>query len=92
MKRHRHTAEQAVRKLKAGEQMLSTGKDLTEVLRHLEISEQTWHRWKHGYGEMSVSDARKLKELEDENRRLKRLVADQALDNQMLKELAEGNF
>lgn len=92
MKRHKHTPEQIVRKLHVGEQMLNEGKDLTEVLRHLEISQQTWHRWRNAFGGMKANDAKRLKELEIENRKLKRIVADQALDNLMLKELAEGNF
>lgn len=92
MKRHKHSPEQIVRKLHAGEQMLNEGKDLTEVLRQLEISQQTWHRWRNAYGGMKANDAKRLKELEIENRKLKKIVADQALDNLMLKELAEGNF
>ena len=92
MKRHRHTPEQIVRKLRAGEQMLNEGKDLTEVVRHLEISEQTWHRWRTAYGGMKANDAKRLRELEGENKRLKKVVANQALDIDMLKELAEGNF
>ena len=92
MKRHRHTPEQIVRKLHAGEAMLNEGKDLTEVLRHLEISQQTWHRWRNAFGGMKANDAKRLKGLEVENRKLKKIVADQALDNLMLKELAEGNF
>ena len=77
MKRHRHTPEQIVRKLREGERLLNDGKDLAEMLRHLEISEQTWHR---------------LRELEAENARLKKLLAEAELDKAMLKELAEGNF
>ena len=71
MKRHRHTPEQAVRKLREGERLLNEGKDLTEVLRHLEIAESTWNRWRHQYGGMNVSGAKRLKELEAENARLK---------------------
>jgi putative transposase len=89
MKRHRHTPEQAVRKVREGERLLNDGKDLAEVLRTLEISEATWNRWWARYGGMKASEA---KELEVENARLKRLVANQALDIDMLKELAEGNF
>ena len=92
MKRHRHTPEQIVRKLRAGEQMLNEGKDLTEVVRHLEISEQTWHRWRNSFGGLKANDAKRLRELTGENKRLKKLVANQALDIDMLKELAEGNF
>ena len=92
MQRHRHTPEQAVRKVQEGERLLHDGKDLTEVLRTLEISEATWNRWRSQYGGMKASAAKRLKELEAENARLKRLVAKQALDIDMLKELAEGNF
>jgi len=92
MKRHRHTPEQVVRKLREGERLLNDGKDLTEVLRSLEISEATWNRWRAQYGGMKASEARRLRELESENARLKKLVANQALDIDMLKELAEGNF
>ena len=92
MKRHRHTPDQIVRKLRVGEQMLNEGKDLAEVVRHLEISEQTWHRWRTAFGGLKATDARRLRELEGENKRLKKLVADQALDIDMLKEVAKGNF
>ena len=92
MKRHRHTPEQAVRKVREGERLLNDGKDLAEILRRLEISEATWNRWRAQYGGMKASQAKRLKELEAENARLKRLVANQALDIDMLKELAEGNF
>jgi putative transposase len=92
VKRHRHTPEQAVRKVREGERLLNYGKDLTEILRMLEISEATWNRWRSQYGGMKASQAKRLRELEAENARLKRLVANQALDIDMLKELAEGNF
>jgi putative transposase len=92
VKRHRHTPEQAVRKVREGERLLNDGKDLAEVLRVLEISEATWNRWRARYGGMSASEAKRLRELEAENARLKKLVANQALDIDMLKELAEGNF
>jgi putative transposase len=92
MKRHRHTPEQIVRKLRDGERMLNEGKDLAEVLRTLEITESTWARWRSQYGGMKADGAKRLKELEQENARLKRIVADQALDIDMLKELAQGNF
>jgi putative transposase len=92
VKRHRHTPEQAVRKVREGERLLNDGKDLAEILRMLEISEATWNRWRSQYGGMKASEAKRLRELEAENARLKRLVANQALDIDMLKELAEGNF
>ena len=83
MKRRRHTPEQAVRKVREGERMLGAGSDLAEVLRHLEITESTWHRWRRAYAGMSASDARRLKELEAENARLKRLLAEAELDKAM---------
>jgi putative transposase len=92
VKRHRHTPEQAVRKVREGERLLNDGKDLAEILRALEISEATWNRWRSQYGGMKASQAKRLKDLEAENARLKKLVANQALDLDMLKELAEGNF
>jgi putative transposase len=92
MKRHRHTPEQVVRKLREGERLLNEGKDLTEVIRHLEVSEATWNRWRNQYGGMKATEARRLRELEVENARLKKLLAEAELDKAMLKELAEGNF
>jgi len=81
-----------VRKLGEGERLLNEGKDLTEVLRHLEIAESTWNRWRSQYGGMKASQAKRLKELEVENARLKKLLAEAELDKAMLKELAEGKW
>ena len=92
MKRHRHTPEQAVRKVREGERLLNDGKDLAEVLRTLEISEAAWNRWRAQYGGMKAPEAKRLRELELENGRLKKLLAESELDKAMLKELAEGNF
>jgi transposase-like protein len=92
MKRRHHTPEQVIRKLAEGDKLLNQGDELVEVCRHLEIAESTWHRWKTQYGGMKVNDAKRLKELETENGRLKRIVADLTLDNAMLKEVAKGNF
>ncbi len=92
MKQRHHTPEQVIRKLAEGDKLLNQGQDLAEVCRHLEIAESTWHRWKVQYGGMKVNDAKRLKELETENNRLKRIVADLTLDNAMLKEVAKGNF
>ena len=92
MKRHRHTPEQIVRKLREGERMLNEGKDMAEVLRHLEIAESTWNRWRAQYGGMKADEAKRLRQLETENGRLKKLLAEAELDKAMLKELAEGNF
>lgn len=92
MKRRRHTPEQIVRKLREADRLLGEEKDLAEVLRHLEISEATLHRWRHQYGGMKAEGAKRLRELERENGRLKQVVADQALDIQALKEISRGNF
>jgi putative transposase len=92
MKRRRHTPEQIIRKLAEGEKLLAQGKDLDEVVRHLEITDSTWHRWRNQYGGMKADDAKRLRELERQNARLKRIVADQALDIDMLKEINRGNF
>jgi Transposase. len=92
MKGRRHTPEQVVRKLHEADKLIGQGTDLAAVLKHLEISEQTYHRWRKRYGEMSPDDAKRLRELETENGRLKKIVADQALDIDMLKEVARGNF
>src|SRR6202021_1020805 len=88
--RRRHTPDQIIRKLAEGNKLLAGGTELDVVCRHLEIAESTWHRWLAQYGGMKANDAKRLKELEVENARLKRLVADAELDKAMLKELAEG--
>ena len=92
MKNRRHSPEQIIRKLAEGDKLLNQGQTVEEVSRHLEITESTWHRWKNLYGGMKADDAKRLKELEKENQRLKRIVADQALDIDMLKYIAEGKF
>ena len=92
MKQRHHTPEQVIRKLAEGDRLLNQGQELPEVCRHLEIAESTWHRWKAQYGGMKANDAKRLKELETENGRLKRIVADLTLDVTMLKEVAKGNF
>ena len=92
MKRSRHTPEQIIRKLREAERMLGEGKTIAEAAKELGISEQTYHRWRNQYGGMKADDAKRLKDLERENARLKRIVADQALDIDMLKELNRGNF
>jgi putative transposase len=91
-KHRRHTPEQIIRKLEEGHRQLAAGRELNEVCRHLEIAESTWHRWLAQYGGMKTNDAKRLKELEAENTRLKKLVANQALDIDMLKEIAKGEF
>ena len=91
-KRKRHTPEQIVRKLRDADAMLNSGKDLAAVLQSLAVSESTLDRWRKQYGGMKAAEAKRLKELEDENRRLKQLVAEKELDIQMLKHVAEGNW
>jgi len=92
VKQRHHTPEQVVRKLREADRLLGEGADIPAVCRHLEVSEQTYHRWRKQYGSMEVDDVKRLKELENENSRLKRIVADQALDIAALKDVAEGKF
>jgi transposase-like protein len=92
MARRRHTPEQVVRKLREADRLLSEGKGVEEVARHLQVSEQTYHRWRAQYGGMKADDVRRLKELEAENAQLKRIVADKELENVALKEIARGNW
>jgi putative transposase len=92
MKRRRHTPEQIVRKLREADRLLGEGMELPEVTKQLEVSEATYHRWRAQYGGMRADDVKRLKELEVENARLKRIVADQTLEVQALKEIAKGNW
>ena len=92
MKRRRHTPEQVIRKLREAERMLGEGKTIPEAAKELGISEQTYHRWRNQYGGMKADDAKRLKELERENRQLKAIVADQALEVRALKGGREGNW
>ena len=92
MKRRRHTPEQIIRKLREADRMAAEGKDNAEIAKALEVSENTLARWRNQFGGMKASDAKRLKELERENRELKGIVADQALDIRGLKEIARGNF
>ncbi len=92
MKRSRHTPEQIIRKLREADRLLAEGKAVAEVTRELGTSEATYHRWRKQYGGMKADDVKRLKELERENVRLKRIVADQALDIDGLKEVARGNW
>ena len=91
-RRRRHTPEQIVRKLRDADAMLNSGKELAAVLQALEVSESTYDRWKKQYGGMKSEEAKRLKELEEENKRLKQLVGEQALDIKMLKHITEGNW
>ncbi len=90
-KRKRHSPEQIVKKLRDADAMLAAGKSVGEVLQSLEVSEATFGRWRSQYGGMKSEEAKRLKTLEDENNRLKKIIGDQALDIQMLKEITRGN-
>ena len=92
MKRRRHTPEQIVRKLREADRLLGEGMELPEVTKQLEVSEATYHRWRARFGGMKADDAKRLKELEQENSKLKRLVAELSLDKQILQDIARGNF
>jgi transposase-like protein len=92
MKRRRHTPEQIIRKLREADAELAAGRTIGEVCQKLEISEPTFQRWRNQYGGMKADEAKRLKELEVQNARLKKLVAEQALDLQILQEAARGNW
>ena len=92
MKGKKHRPEQIVGKLRRAETRLAEGATVAEVCREMEVSEATYHRWKRRYGAMSEDQLKRLKALEKENVRLKKIVAEQAVDMSILKEAAEGNF
>ncbi len=92
MKRKRHSPEQVIRKLREADRMLSEGKEIGAVCQALAVSEATFHRWRNQYGGMKANEAKRLKELEIENRRLKKAVADLTLDKQILEEASMGNW
>lgn len=92
MKRKKHRPEQIIRKLREADTMLSAGQTIGQVAQALEISEQTFHRWRNQYGGMKAEEAKRLKELETENKRLKKLLAEADLDKEILKEALEGNY
>ena len=92
MGRRTFTPEQIINKLREAEVLLSQGDSVGEASRKIGVTEQTYYRWRKEYGGMRVEQARRLKELEKENIRLKKLVADLSLDNSILKEAARGNF
>jgi putative transposase len=92
MSRRRHTPERIVRKLREADRLISEGMELPEVWKHLEVAEATYHRWRNQYGGMKADDVKRLKELEGENARLKRIVADQALNIAALNEVNRGNW
>jgi putative transposase len=92
MARKRYTSEQIIRLLRQADVLSSQGKSVPEISREIGESENTYYRWRKEYGGMGVDQARRLKELERENSRLKRAVADLTLDNLILKEASKGNF
>ena len=88
----RHSPEQIIRKLREADTMLAADKTIGQVVQALEISEQTFHRWRNQYGGMKAEEAKRLKALEQENKRLKKLLAEAELDKAILKEAMEGNY
>ena len=92
MPRRRFTAEQIINHLREAEVLLSQGKSVGEVCRQLEVSENTYYRWRREYGGLEIDQAKRFKEIEKENQRLKKLVAEQALDIAILKEASRGNY
>jgi len=88
-KRHRHSPQQIVEKLKEADRLLNAGQSVGQVLQALNVSQATYHRWRDQYGGMKASEAKRLKELEQENARLKRLLADAHLDKDILKSALE---
>jgi transposase-like protein len=92
MKRSRHTREQIITKLRQAEAELTAGLELSDICKKLAIIEATYHRWRHQYGGLQPNQLRQLQQLEKENARLKKLVADQALDLSILKETVRGKY
>lgn len=92
MRKKRHTPEQIIAKLREAEVALSQGKTVPEACRNLGVTEQTYYRWRKEFGGLKVDQAKRLKELERENTRLRKAVTDLTLDNQILKEVSSGNF
>ena len=92
MGKKRFTAEQIISKLREAEVLQSSGLSIVEICRQLGVKEQTYYKWRKEYGGMRIDQAKKLKEVEQENSRLKKLVADLSLDNVILKETVRGNY
>ena len=92
MPKRRHTPEQIINKLREAEVLLSKGMKIPEVCRKIEVTEQTYYRWRKEYGGVRIDQVKRLKELEKENGRLKKLVAELSLDKQILAEVSRGNF
>jgi putative transposase len=91
-RRRRHSPEQIIRKLQQADTMLAVGKTIGQVVQVLEVSEQTFHRWRNQYGGMKAEEAKRLKKLEQENTRLKKLLAEAELDKEILQEALRGNY
>ena len=92
MGKKRHTVEEIITKLREGEVLQAKGQSVLEACRQLGISEQTYYNWRKEYGGLKIDQAKRFKQLEEENNRLKKLVADLSMDNAILKEAARGNF
>jgi putative transposase len=92
MGKQRHTAEQIIGKLREAEVLTSKGMSMEEVLRQLGISDATYYKWRKEYGGLRVDQAKRLKDLEQENTRLRKVIADLTIDNSILKEAARGNW
>ena len=92
MGKQRHTAEQIISKLREAEVLQASGKSMEEVMRQLEVSDATYYKWRKEYGGLRVDQAKRLKELEVENSRLRKVVSDLSIDNAILKEAARGNW
>lgn len=92
MRRKKHSPDQIIAKLREADALLGGGATIAQVCQKIEVCEQTFHRWRNQYGGMKANQAKRLKELEQENARLKKLVAEQALDIAMLKEVSKGEF
>ena len=92
MKRARHTTDQIIHKLKTAEQLIAECRSVADVCRVIEVTQPTYHRWRQQYGGMQAEEARRLTQLEKDNARLKKLLAETELEKAMLKDLAEGNF
>jgi transposase-like protein len=92
MKGKKHRPEQIIKKLREADALLAADKTIGQVCQALEVSEQTYHRWRNQFGGMKAEEAKRLKELEHENKRLKKLLAEAELDKAILKEALEGNY
>jgi putative transposase len=92
MAKKRHSAEEIITKLREADVLQAKGQSIVEACRHLGISEQTYYKWRKEYGGLQVDQAKRFKQLEQENSRLKKLVADLSMDNAILKEAARGNW